>query len=86
MMFAQPNLLPKEDADAVENIDLRRRVKYLRRCKDVLWSRWTGEYIKSLRERHNLNHKRGGPSLKEGDVVLSKVKRETEANGTWGLL
>ena len=54
MMFAQPNLLPEEDADAVENIDLRKRVKYMRRCKDVLWSRWTGEYIKSLRERHNL--------------------------------
>ena len=43
MMFAQPNLLPEEDADAVENIDLRKRAKYLPRCKDVLWSRWTGE-------------------------------------------
>ena len=83
MMFAQPNLLPKEDADAVENIDIRRRVKYLRRCKDVLWSRWTGEYIKSLRERHNLNHKRGGPSIKEGDVAL--IQSDERNRGKWNL-
>ena len=83
MMFAQPNLLPEEDADAVENIDLRKRAKYLRRCKDVLWSRWTGEYIKSLRERHNLNHKKGGPSIKEGDVVL--IQSDERNRGKWNL-
>ena len=38
MTFAQPNLVSEEDADAVENIDFRKRAKYLRRCKDVLWS------------------------------------------------
>lgn len=53
MMYSQPNLLP-EDVDAVEDVDLRKRVRYIRRCKDILWSRWTTEYIRSLRERHNL--------------------------------
>ena len=36
----------------------------------MLWFRWTGEYIKSLRARHNLNHKKGGLPIKEGHVVL----------------
>ena len=83
MMIAQPNLLPEEDADTVENIDLRKRVKYLRFSKDVLWSRWTGEYIKSLRERHNLNHKKGGPSIKEGDIVL--IHSDERNRGKWNL-
>ena len=38
MMFGQPNLLPEQDEDSVENKDLKKRARYLRRCKDVLWS------------------------------------------------
>ena len=70
MIFGQPNLLPEDDVDSMEDGDLRKRARYIWRCKDVLWSRWTGEYIKSLRERHNLNHTNGGLLLKEGDVAL----------------
>ena len=55
-MIGQPNLPPEDDVDSMEDGDLRKRARYIRRCKDVLWSRWTGEYIKSLRERHNRNH------------------------------
>ena len=33
MMYSQSNLLPEEDADAVENVDLRKRARYVRRCK-----------------------------------------------------
>ena len=43
MMFGQPNLLPEGDVDSAEDKDMRKRARYLRRCKDVLWSRWTGE-------------------------------------------
>ena len=62
MMFGQPNFLPEEDVDSIEETnlrnDLRKRVKYLRGCKDVLWRRWKWEYVKTLRpERHKLNHK-----------------------------
>ena len=45
MMYAQCNLLPEEDADAVENVDLCKRARCVRRCKEVLWLRWTTEYI-----------------------------------------
>ena len=37
MMFGQPNLLPKDDVDSMEDGDLRKRARYIRRCKDVLW-------------------------------------------------
>ena len=39
MMFGQPSQLPEDDPDAIESKDLRKRAKYLRRCKDVMWTR-----------------------------------------------
>ena len=36
MMFGQPNQLPEEDPDAIESKDLRKRARYLCRCKDVM--------------------------------------------------
>ena len=83
MMFGQPNLLPEDDPVSIESKDLRKRAKYLRRCKDVLWARWTGEYIKSLRERHNLNHKKEEPQIKPGDVVL--IQSDERNRGKWNL-
>ena len=57
LLFGQPNLLPEMDPDQMEEADLRKRAKYLLRCKEVFWSRWTREYVKALRKRHNLIHK-----------------------------
>ena len=62
---------------------MRKRARYLRRCKDVLWSRWTGEYIKSLRERHNLNHTKGGPPIEQGDVVL--IQSDERNRSKWNI-
>ena len=38
MMYSESNLLLEEDADAVEDVDLRKRARYDCWCKDVLWS------------------------------------------------
>ena len=56
MMFGQPRLVPGDNTGEGD-ADLRKRVKYLRRCKEVLRNWWSGEYLKSLRERHNMKHK-----------------------------
>ena len=81
MMFGQPRLVPVENTEG--NADLRKRVKYLRRCKEVLWNRWSGEYLKSLRERHNMEHKTKEMNVKLGDVVLIQ---DTERNrGKWNM-
>ena len=82
MMFGQPRLVPEENPDE-EDIDLRKRVRYLHRCKDVLWNRWTGEYLKSLRERHNLKHKTKEITVKLGDVVL--IQDSERNRGKWNI-
>ena len=69
-MYGQSNLLLEEDADSIENVDLCKKVRCVHWCKDVLRSRWTTEYIRSLRERHNLKHKTKELTLKVGHVVL----------------
>ena len=81
MLFGQPKSIP-EDLDE-EDADLRKRARYLRRCKDVLWSRWTGEYLKSLRERHNLEHKTKEMTVQPGDVVL--IQGSERNRGKWNI-
>ena len=48
MLFGQPNVIPQQDPSAIQDRELRKRAKYLRKCKDALWSRWSSEYVKSL--------------------------------------
>ena len=44
--------------------------KFLLKTKDALWRRWTGEYLRSLRERHCLKHGDKKCTLAVGDVVV----------------
>ena len=39
MLFSRPNVLPEREAHREEKPQLRKRVKYLKRCKDALWAR-----------------------------------------------
>ena len=64
---------------------LRKRVRYVRWCKDVLRSCWTTEYIRSLRERNNLKHKARELTLKVGDVVLIQSKERNHGNWSIGI-
>ena len=66
-----------------EDHDLRKRAKYLKRCKDHAWARWTNEYLKSLREQHNLNHKSSETEIQIGDVVL--IKGDEKNRGMWNI-
>ena len=81
MLYGHPNQLPEEQAEAIEDVSLRKRAKYLKRCEGVLWSRWTTEYLKALRERHNLNRRTGEATVNPGDVVL--IKGEERNRGRW---
>ena len=56
MMYGQSNILPETVVADIEDTELRKRAEHLRRCKNVLWSRWTTEHVRELRERHNLEH------------------------------
>ena len=81
LLFGQPNQIPEEDDQGIEDLNLRKRVKYLQRCKDVLWRRWSSEYLKALRERHNLKHNTKQTTPQPGDVVL--IKSEDRNRGKW---
>ena len=83
LMFAQPNTLPELQPHHSEDHDLRKRARYLKRCKDALWSRWTSEYLRGLRERHKLKHKNGHVHAARGDVVI--IKSEEKNRGQWKL-
>ena len=52
MLFVGCNAIPEMEAHH-EEADLRKRAKFLSRCKDAVWRRWSTEYLRGLRERHN---------------------------------
>ena len=57
----------EEDASS---IDLRKRARSIQKCKNLAWQRWTIEYLKALREHHNLQSKAKKNQILKGDVVL----------------
>ena len=50
------NLMLTDQKLETENKDLCKRFMYIPKCKEAAW-RWRKEYIKSLRERHNMKTK-----------------------------
>lgn len=72
-----------EDPDNINEPCLRKRAKYLRKCKDLAWSRWTTEYLKVLRESHNLKHNHKEMEISVGDVVL--IKGDEKNRGKWNI-
>ncbi|CAB3999047.1 Hypothetical predicted protein [Paramuricea clavata] len=74
-------LTNKEDPD--EQVEVKvmvKRARYLKRCKDVMWKRWSSEYIRALRERHGrLTGKKS--EINVGDVML--LQGEEKNRGLW---
>ena len=82
LMFVSSNVLPEMQSHRVENGDLRKRAKFLKRCKDAVWKRWKNEYVRGLRERHIML--KGKPFvLSVGDVVI--IKSDERNRGEWPL-
>ena len=73
----------RDDINMLEG-DLRKRTKYVKKCKDNAWNRWNGKYLKSLRERHNMRCRtENRPVLAIGDVVI--IKGEERNRNLWRL-
>lgn len=83
MLYTQPNVLPEREPYHEEDPQLRRRAKYLRKCKDAMWNRWTREYLRGLRERHNLAHKDSPCGVEKGDVCI--IKDDNKDRNKWKL-
>ena len=73
MIIGQVSNLAVEDEGSSEEEEMRKRARHILKCKQAMWKRWTGEYLRALRERHNLKY--GGKERipEVGDVVFIKV-------------
>ena len=83
MLLSQPNVLPEREAHHEEVPQLRKRLKYLKKCKDALWARWTQKYLRGLRERHTLAHKETPCRIQRGVVCI--IKDESKDRNKWKL-
>ena len=81
LLYGRSNIVPELEAHRIESVDLRKRAKHLRRCKETVWRRWRNEYLRGLRERHNQQHggKLNAPTVDE--VVI--IKSDEKNRGKW---
>ena len=71
LIHGQPITTPKEQFDDDEGV-IKKPQRYIKRCKDAAWNRWNKEYLRSLRERHNMKNNQKHMEIAIGDVVLIK--------------
>ena len=81
-IIGQVSKLAVEDEGSTEE-EMRKRARHILKCKRALWKRWTGEYLRALRERPNLKY--GGKERipEVGDVVL--IKDDVKNRGKWNV-
>ena len=72
MMFGQPNHTPEQDMEEIDDRDLRKRAKHLKKCKNMVWRRWRDEYLRGLRGKHDLRHNGKHNLVTPGYVMIIK--------------
>ena len=86
LLFGQSNILPEMNPSGIEDADLRKQARYLLKCKEALWRRWSREYVKPLRERHNIIHQTKEMKIKAGEVVLMKSEEPNQGKCKLGVV
>ena len=86
MLFVGCNAIPELEAHHEEEADLRKRAKFVSRCKDAVWRRWSTEYLRRLRERHNQKNGTREFKLSKGDVVIIKSDERNRASWSLGIV
>ena len=82
MLFVGSTFAPELEAHHHKEVDLRKRARHLQKCKDTMRRRWSNEYLRGLRERHNLKHEKKSFTVK-GDVVI--IRSDERNRGKWPL-
>ena len=83
IITGQPCVLPVDDEESTEEEEMRKRAKHILKCKKAMWKRWTGAYLRALRERHNLKYEGKERTPKVGDVVL--IKDDSRNRWKWSV-
>ena len=82
LIHGQPIIIPEEQFDNNDKI-IKKRQRYIKRCKDAAWNRWNKEYLRSLRERHNMKNNQRHMEIAIGDVVM--IKGDDKHRGKWNI-
>ena len=82
LIHRQPIIIPEEQFDDDDKI-MKKRQRYIKRCKDAVWNRWNKEYLRSLRERHNIKNNQRRMEIAIGDIVL--MKGDDKHRGKWNI-
>jgi hypothetical protein len=86
MQFIGSTFAQELEAHHIEEKDLRKRAKYLLKCKQAMWRRWSTEYLRGLRERHNRTHKKTSFKVEKGDVVIIQSDERSRGKGPLGIV
>ena len=70
MLNLNANDLPNPEAHYLPDKELRKRVRYLTRCKEMMWNRWSKEYVRNLRAQHGRAGGEQTPHPQIGEVVI----------------
>ena len=62
---------------------MKKRQRYIKRCKDAAWNRLSKEYLRCLREWHNMKRNQRHMEIEIGDVVL--IKGNDKYRGKWNI-
>ena len=83
MLNINASILPELKTRYLEETSLRKRAKFLKKCKETMWKRWTRDYVRSLRERHRQYSGNQISHPKIGDAVI--VQDEERNRNKWKL-
>ena len=70
-------------AHHLESQDLRKQAKFLKKCKQAMWKRWSREYVRSLRERHVNGAGKQAAAPRKGSTVI--IQNESKNRNVWKL-
>ena len=72
LLYRQPIIISGEWLDE-DTPEIKRRQRYINKGKEAVWkndgiiNRWKKEYLRSLRERHNMMHNTKAMKIEVGD-------------------
>ena len=84
LLQINPTYIPEEAHHHIPENGLRKRVKFLQRCKQKIWNRWSREYVRSLRERHGQMRGKNTVHPKIGEIVI--VREENQPRNKWKIV
>ena len=73
----------EEASDNIDEYELRKRSRCVKKCKEKAWARWTSEYLIALRELRNLKQKSYDIQSSKGDVAL--IKGDEKNRRKWNI-